>query len=121
MCVCVYIYTYMCLCVCLVNQSCSTLCDPMDCCLQVSSVSGILQARILEWVVIKKKVNCEQAHLVCAPEWNFTEAMLILQIKLMGRKGLQELLKATEIVCILKSRDISWLTNVHISKLWFFQ
>ena len=57
MCVCVYIYTYMCLCVCLVDQSCSTLCDPMDCCLQVSSVSGILQARILEWVVIKKKVT----------------------------------------------------------------
>ena len=32
-------------------QSCPTLCDPMDCNLQVSSVHGILQARILEWVV----------------------------------------------------------------------
>ena len=64
----------------------------------------------------KKKSNCEQAHLVCAPEWNFTEAMLILQIKLMGRKGLQELLKATEIVCILKSRDITLPTKVHLVK-----
>ena len=31
-------------------QSCSTLCDPMDCSLPGSSVHGILQARILEWV-----------------------------------------------------------------------
>ena len=33
-------------------QSCSTLCDPMDCSPPESSVHGILQARILEWVVI---------------------------------------------------------------------
>ena len=33
-------------------QSCSTLCDPMDCSPSGSSVHGILQARILEWVVI---------------------------------------------------------------------
>ena len=31
-------------------QSCLTLCDPMDCSLPGSSVPGILQARILEWV-----------------------------------------------------------------------
>ena len=34
----------------LVPQSCLTLCDPMDCSLPGSSVHGILQARILEWV-----------------------------------------------------------------------
>ena len=33
-------------------QSCPTLCDPMDCSPPGSSVHGILQARILEWVVI---------------------------------------------------------------------
>ena len=33
-----------------VAQSCPTLCDPMDCGLSDSSVRGILQARILEWV-----------------------------------------------------------------------
>ena len=36
----------------LVIQSCLTLCDPMDCSLLGSSVRGILQARILEWVAI---------------------------------------------------------------------
>ena len=35
-----------------VAQSCSTLCDPMDCSLPGSSVHGILQARVLEWVAI---------------------------------------------------------------------
>ena len=35
-----------------VAQSCPTLCDPMDCSLPGSSVHGILQARILEWVAI---------------------------------------------------------------------
>ena len=35
-----------------VTQSCLTLCDPMDCSLLGSSVHGIFQARILEWVAI---------------------------------------------------------------------
>ena len=35
-----------------VAQSCPTLCDPMDCSLQGSSVHEIFQTRILEWVVI---------------------------------------------------------------------
>ena len=35
-----------------VAQSCPTLCNPMDCSLSGSSVHGILQARILEWVAI---------------------------------------------------------------------
>ena len=39
-------------CVCLGAQSCLTLCDPMDYSLPVSSVRGILQARILEWVAM---------------------------------------------------------------------
>ena len=35
-----------------VAQLCPTLCDPMDCSLPHSSVHGIFQARILEWVAI---------------------------------------------------------------------
>ena len=36
----------------LVAQSCMILCTPMNCSLPGSSVHGILQARILEWVAI---------------------------------------------------------------------
>ena len=35
-----------------VAQSCPTLCDPVDWNLPSSSIYGILQARILEWVAI---------------------------------------------------------------------
>ena len=43
------IYTYIC---CLVPKSCPTVCDPMDCSPPGSSVHGISQARILEWIAI---------------------------------------------------------------------
>ena len=36
-----------------VTQSCPTLCNPMVCSLPGSSVHGIFQARMLEWVAIK--------------------------------------------------------------------
>ena len=42
---------------CLVARSCPTLCNPMDCSPPGSSVHGILQARILEW-------------LPCLPPWD---------------------------------------------------
>ena len=35
-----------------VTQSCLTLCDPLDHSLPGSSVQGILQGRIFEWLVI---------------------------------------------------------------------
>ena len=46
----------VCVCVCArtcaVTHSCPTHCDPLDCSPPGSSVHGILQARILEWVAI---------------------------------------------------------------------
>ena len=45
-----YINWYMYMCKSL--QSCLILCDPVDCSLPGFSVHGILQARILEWVVM---------------------------------------------------------------------
>ena len=35
-----------------VAQSCLTLSNPMDCSLPGSSIHGIVQARVLEWVAI---------------------------------------------------------------------
>ena len=44
----------------LVAQLCPTLCDPMDCSPPGSSVHGILQARILEWVAISSSRESSQ-------------------------------------------------------------
>ena len=54
MCVCVYVYTHngILKVKVLVAQSCLTLSHPMDCSLPGSSVHGIFQVRILEWVAI---------------------------------------------------------------------
>ena len=45
----------MCVCVCVcakLLQACPTLCNAMDCSPPGSSVHGILQARILEWIAM---------------------------------------------------------------------
>ena len=44
--------TTFCCCSCLVAQSCPNLCNPLDCVPPGSSIRGIFQARILEWVAI---------------------------------------------------------------------
>ena len=45
---------------CLVAQSCLTLCIPLDCSPPGSSVHGILQARILEWVAMPSSRGSSQ-------------------------------------------------------------
>ena len=45
---------------CLVAQLCPTLCDPMDSSPPGSSVPGILQARILEWVAMPSSRESSQ-------------------------------------------------------------
>ena len=42
------------------SQSCLTLCYPIDCIPPFSSVDGILQARILEWVTISFSTGSSQ-------------------------------------------------------------
>ena len=41
-------------------QSCPILCDPVDCSPPASSVHGILQARILEWVAMPSSRGSSQ-------------------------------------------------------------
>ena len=56
-------------------QSFPTLCNPMDCSLPDSSVHGILQARILEWVAIsfcrRSSQPRDQTHVPCICRWIF--------------------------------------------------
>ena len=54
------IFKFLCAVLCLVVQSCPTLCDPMSCSPLDSSVHGILQARILEWVAMPSSRGSSQ-------------------------------------------------------------
>ena len=73
----------MCVCVCVcarararacsVAQSCLNLCDPMDCSPPDSSVHGISQGRILEWVAISASRGSSQSRnqtqVFCIGRW----------------------------------------------------
>ena len=65
-CVCVCARTRACV---LVTQSCLILCNPINCSPPGSSVHGILQARILEWVAIPSSSMCIHIH-VCVCVYN---------------------------------------------------
>ena len=61
----------------LVSQSCPTLCEPMNYSPRDSSVHGILQARILEWVAIffsrGSSQTRNQTHVSCIVGRFFTD------------------------------------------------
>ena len=54
-----------------VAESCPTLSDPMDCSLPGSSVHGIFQARVLEWLAIAFSD-------LCAKNFNLVHSILEL-------------------------------------------
>ena len=56
-------------------QSSLTLCDPMDCSPLGSSVHGILQARILEWVIISSSRRSSWPR-----DWTHVSRLLHLQV-----------------------------------------
>ena len=53
-----------------VTQLCPTLCDPMDCSLPGSSIHGIFQARVLEWVVTGRTHIEAEAPILWPPDTN---------------------------------------------------
>ena len=61
-------------------QSCLTLCNPMDCSWPGSSVHGILQARIQEWVAMPSSRGyfqpMDQTMSLVAPAWQ-TDSLLL--------------------------------------------
>ena len=63
-------------------QSCPTLCDPMDCSPPGSSVHGILQAGMLEWIAIffsrKSSQRRDQTHVsLCLLHWRADSLPLV--------------------------------------------
>ena len=86
-----------------VDKSCPTVCNPMDCSPPGSSVHGILQARILEWVAISLSREPswprDGTHVSCIAGrflrrwatpvlyWNGTTAVLKGAIFALGRQN----------------------------------
>ena len=64
----------------LVTQLCQTLCDPINCSLTVSSVYGVLQARIIEHQ--HRPMWC-----CCCPGRSFQKIFFLNLLKLFGNSG----------------------------------
>ena len=82
-----------------VTQSCPTRCDPMDCSPPGSSIHGILQAKILEWVVISLSRGSFQprdwtwvSHITgrCFTVWTTREALLFAKIVCIWKREAKE-------------------------------
>ena len=59
-----------------VAQPCLTICDPMDCSLPGSSVHGIFQARLLEWVAIAFSLILYNGQLKGPWRWRHGEGIV---------------------------------------------
>ena len=62
-----------------VAQSCLTVSNPIDCSLPGSSVRGVVQARVLEWVAIAFSIKHTEA-----PPKEFL--LLLRKVKIRGKK-----------------------------------
>ena len=96
----------------LVIQSCLTLCNPMDCSLPGSSVHGILQARILEWVAISF------SNLIQCPQQNNSPAAKSLQLCPTLCDPIDGSRPGSPVPGILQARTLEWVAisfSIHFS------
>ena len=69
-----------------VAQSSPTLPDPMDCSLRGSSVHGIFQARVLEWVAISfSNPYMTTGKTILLTRWTFVDKVMSLLFKTLSR------------------------------------
>ena len=80
----------------LVTQSCTTLCDPMDCNPPEPSVHEILQTRILEWVAIIEPASPAlwADSLPAEPAWNVKQTPNLCDSKFVLHMQIYFLLQA---------------------------
>ena len=100
-----------------VDQSCLTLSDPMDCSLPGSSVLGIFQARVLEWVPLPAAKSLQSCLTLCDPmdcslPGSSIHGIFLATVLEWGAIAFSD--------SILKSRDITLPTKVRLVKVMVF-
>ena len=83
-----YMFIKRCICICMCTgaqslQSCPALCNPVDCSSPGSSVHGILQPRMLEWVVVPSSRGSSQHR----------DRTLVSYVSCIGRRDLLSLVQ----------------------------
>ena len=100
----------------LVTQLCPALCDPMDCSQPGSSVHGILQARVLEWVAIPSPRIFLTREWTCVSciEGKFFTIWAIREALVQGKGGLK---RTTEEIFVVIEMFCFFTMSMSIS-LW---
>ena len=76
-----------------VFQSCLTLCDSMYCSPPGSSVHGILQAGILEWVAISFSRPRAQTYAFCIGRWVLYHCVILYLCAVLSRSVVSDTLR----------------------------
>ena len=115
----------------LVAKLCLTLCNPMDCSLPGSSVLGILQAKLLEWVAIPVSKGCSQPRnqtwifrVSCTGKrifyhWSTRDSvpfLCLVQCTLSANNCLSPHVTKKCIVQLLLEKDFIWLRSYNRQK-----
>ena len=107
-----------------VAQSCLTLCDPTDCSLPGSSIHGIFQARVLQWVgccfllqrIFWPRDQTQISHIVGRRLYHLSHqespSMILSWIQNLGPD-----INAKVIICLAQPPPHKWPTDYLISKL----
>ena len=113
-----------------VTQSCLTLSDPMDCSLPGFSAHGIFQVRVLEWVAIAFSTSgpttswqIEGEKMEVVTNFLFLGSKITVDGDCSHKIRRCLLLKRKAMIIldsVLKSRDITLPTKVHIVKIMVF-
>ena len=107
--VCVYTHDCVFMCVCPQSlQSCLILCNPMDCSPPGSSVHGILQAGILEWVAMPSSRGSsrlrDRNHVSCCAGKFFTAELLGSSLYIYVPGGVNVCLCMWVCLCVLSCK-----------------
>ena len=85
-------------------QSCLKFCDPVDCSPPDSSVHGILQARVLEWVAMPSSRGSS---------WPRNLSLLCLQHWQVGSLPLVPHWKPCISFCVTKLPKVKWVSRIY--------
>ena len=109
-----------------VSQSCPTLCDHMNCSLPHSSIHGIFQARVLEWVAISfsrgssQPRDRTQVSLIVGRCFTVPSLFLKEMNIYVHKKNIQKKVHSGTLLNLLKLETTQTSINREwINKLWF--
>ena len=101
-----------------IAQSCPTLCDPVDCSLPGSSVHGIFQAIVLEWIAISFSSGSSQPR-----DWTQVSCIVVRRFTIWATREVDwgnSLLRSSLTFSLLSQKPQTWGLSRRTGGRWSF-